>query len=203
MIFEVCINQIQCAYRLDLAAYAMGDCPMSNGFCPACSAYTFFTCPNCLSIGVTKYLMPKEKKEEAKISPYFREGCCRECDQRVDRLAARCRLERESSQLREEAERKTAQEAAQKVLINATGLSKREIEVLKLIAVGLCNKEISDRLGISLRTVEGIKTRLMLKTRLHSTIHLAHLALENHFVTTNLNITAQVLAVPRIFKPRN
>lgn len=46
---------------------------------------------------------------------------------------------------------------------NSSRLSPREIEVLRLIAEGCRNKEIADRLCISLKTVEAHKTSLMRK----------------------------------------
>jgi len=47
-------------------------------------------------------------------------------------------------------------------------LSPREIEILKLIAEGFKNKDISDYLGISIKTVDKHRTNLMKKLDLHS-----------------------------------
>jgi DNA-binding CsgD family transcriptional regulator len=179
MILELCINQSRCPYRLELAAYCAGEKAISNGFCPVCTAHTIFSCPACGRLNCTKYQMPELR-------------CC-ECYAAVARVAARYKRRLE--------EERAEQEAAQQTLISAIGLSRREIEVFKLTALGLCNKEISERLGISLRTAEGLKTRLMLKTHLHSAVHLVHLALENHFVTS-INVTEQVLAVRTFFNRR-
>lgn len=51
---------------------------------------------------------------------------------------------------------------------HTTELSRRETEVLRLIAWGYSNKEIAARLAISVKTVETYKTRLMEKLDLHS-----------------------------------
>lgn len=58
--------------------------------------------------------------------------------------------------------------APNQVLENDQELSPRELEVLKLIASGLLNKEVADRLGISLNTVlshrKNITSKLGIKT---------------------------------------
>ncbi len=57
-------------------------------------------------------------------------------------------------------------------------LSKREIEVLKLFANGYSNKEISDKLFISLRTVETHKTNMISKLNLKSYVDLIKIAIK-------------------------
>lgn len=57
-------------------------------------------------------------------------------------------------------------------------LTARERDVLKLAARGMANKEIAKRLGISFRTVEIHRTRVMHKTGAGSLIELANLARE-------------------------
>lgn len=59
-------------------------------------------------------------------------------------------------------------------------LSKREIEVLKLFAAGLSNKEISDKLYISLRTVETHKFNMITKLNLKSYVDLIKFAIRNN-----------------------
>ena len=59
---------------------------------------------------------------------------------------------------------------------NHTELSQRETEVLRLIALGYGNKEIAARLGVSVKTVETYKTRLMEKLDLHSRVHIVRYA---------------------------
>ena len=64
-----------------------------------------------------------------------------------------------------------------------TPLSHREQEVLRLLAEGKSNKEISSVLAISVRTVETYRSRLMLKVQATSIVHLVHYAIRNHIVT--------------------
>jgi DNA-binding CsgD family transcriptional regulator len=64
-----------------------------------------------------------------------------------------------------------------------TALSRREREVLRLLAEGKCNKEISSVLAISVRTVETYRSRLMLKLQASSSAHLIHQAIKNRILT--------------------
>jgi len=59
-------------------------------------------------------------------------------------------------------------------------LTKREKEVLYLIANGLSNQEIAARLEISARTVDTHKTNLMQKLNIKTTAALARYAFENN-----------------------
>ena len=61
-------------------------------------------------------------------------------------------------------------------------LSHREEEVLRLLAGGRSNKEISTDLAISVRTVETYRARLMLKIHATSVVHLVQYAIRNHIV---------------------
>ena len=58
-------------------------------------------------------------------------------------------------------------------------LTERELEILKLIAEGLSNKEIGDRLFISHRTVDTHRTNLMKKLDVHNIAGLIRFALKN------------------------
>lgn len=58
-------------------------------------------------------------------------------------------------------------------------LTSREIEILRLYVEGLINKEISDKLGISIRTVETHKNHIMRKLGLKSTVELVKYAIRN------------------------
>ncbi len=62
-------------------------------------------------------------------------------------------------------------------------LSCREREVIRLVAEGKSNKEISAVLAISVRTVETYRARLMLKIQATSTAQLIHYAIRNHILT--------------------
>lgn len=64
----------------------------------------------------------------------------------------------------------------------AVPLTSREIEILKLFAEGFINKEISDQLDISIRTVETHKNHIMKKLELKSTVELIKFAIKNKFV---------------------
>jgi DNA-binding NarL/FixJ family response regulator len=61
----------------------------------------------------------------------------------------------------------------------AAALTGREIEILKLYVEGLINKEISDKLDISIRTVETHKNHIMRKLGLKSTVELVKYAIRN------------------------
>ena len=61
-------------------------------------------------------------------------------------------------------------------------LTSREIEILKLFAEGFINKEISDQLDISIRTVETHKNHIMKKLELKSTVELIKYAIRNKIV---------------------
>lgn len=59
-------------------------------------------------------------------------------------------------------------------------LSKRELQVLKLFAEGFSNKEISEKLFISQRTVETHKTNMITKLNLKSYVDLVKYAIKNN-----------------------
>lgn len=61
-------------------------------------------------------------------------------------------------------------------------LSSREREVLKLIGEGLSSKEIAETLGISVRTADGHRARLMEKLSVHKMSGLIHTAIREGLV---------------------
>ncbi len=61
-------------------------------------------------------------------------------------------------------------------------LSEREVEILRLICQGLSNLEISEKLFISERTVEGHRSRLFAKTDSKNAVALAMWAVKNGYV---------------------
>ncbi len=63
------------------------------------------------------------------------------------------------------------------------GLTKREIEILELIAEGLTNKEIAEKLFISERTVTNHRSSLNQKTGSHNTASLLAYAIKHKLVT--------------------
>lgn len=62
-------------------------------------------------------------------------------------------------------------------------LSRREREVLKLIAAGLSGKAIARELDISPKTVDTLRGRLMTKLNLHSVADLVRYAVQTGFLT--------------------
>jgi DNA-binding CsgD family transcriptional regulator len=67
--------------------------------------------------------------------------------------------------------------------IPLTPLSPRERDVVRLVAEGKSNKEISSALAISVRTVETYRARLMLKLGATSIAQLVHYAIRNRLIT--------------------
>jgi DNA-binding CsgD family transcriptional regulator len=61
-------------------------------------------------------------------------------------------------------------------------LSDREKEVVRLVAEGLSNQSIAERLNISVRTVEAHRSRVMLKLNLASVAELVRYAVRNHLI---------------------
>ena len=61
-------------------------------------------------------------------------------------------------------------------------LTKRERQIIKLIAEGETNAEIAAILSISCKTVEKHRSNLMKKLDLHNAAHLTKYAVENHYL---------------------
>jgi DNA-binding NarL/FixJ family response regulator len=61
-------------------------------------------------------------------------------------------------------------------------LTQRETEILKLICQGLSNAEISEKISLSPRTVEGHKSNLISKTGVKNSVSLVMFAMKNHLV---------------------
>jgi DNA-binding NarL/FixJ family response regulator len=59
----------------------------------------------------------------------------------------------------------------------------REIEIIHLLAEGKTNKEIAAALGITVRTVETHRAKIMLKLGLHSLAQLIHYAIRHEIVS--------------------
>lgn len=70
----------------------------------------------------------------------------------------------------------------QKVVMPDDKLSVREKEVLKLVAEGASNKEIADRLNISVRTVDHHRARIIDKLNLKSTAELIRYAISKAYI---------------------
>jgi DNA-binding NarL/FixJ family response regulator len=67
----------------------------------------------------------------------------------------------------------------------ASPLTKRETEILCLIAEGLTNREIGDKLFISVRTVNTHRTNLMQKLALHDTAGLVRYAMKHGLISAD------------------
>jgi DNA-binding NarL/FixJ family response regulator len=66
-----------------------------------------------------------------------------------------------------------------------SGLSEREAEILRLLALGYTNPEMADMMSLSVRTVETYRYRLQQKVGLRSRAELARLARESGLVITD------------------
>lgn len=62
-------------------------------------------------------------------------------------------------------------------------LTKRENEVLALVASGRSNKEIAEHLFISIKTVETHKAHILIKLGLHNNSELVRYAVKNNIIT--------------------
>ena len=62
-------------------------------------------------------------------------------------------------------------------------LTPRQLQIVRLLAEGKGNKEIGVELGITTRTVESHRAKIMLKLGLHSLTELVHYAIRNKIVS--------------------
>ncbi len=67
--------------------------------------------------------------------------------------------------------------------ISQQNLTKREVEVIKMIAEGLKTKDIAEKLFISTRTVETHKTNIYHKLEIHNSAQLIRYAIKNSLIT--------------------
>lgn len=63
------------------------------------------------------------------------------------------------------------------------GLTKRESEVLELVAMGKSNKEVADALFVSVKTVETHKTNILEKLGLKNTAELVRYAIKHNIIS--------------------
>ena len=61
-------------------------------------------------------------------------------------------------------------------------LSAREVEIIQLLTEGNTNKEVASRLGISVRTVEDHRAKIMRKLHFRSFSDLVRYAIRNRIV---------------------
>jgi DNA-binding NarL/FixJ family response regulator len=67
-----------------------------------------------------------------------------------------------------------------------SGLSGREKEILQLIAESNSNKEIADKLHISVKTAETHRNNIMRKLDIHDAVGLTRYAIENGLISGTL-----------------
>ena len=72
---------------------------------------------------------------------------------------------------------------------NISHLSSREVEVLQLIAEGEANKQIAEKLCISIKTVEKHRDHLMSKLDIHDTAGLTRYAIEVGVIESSVQLT--------------
>ncbi len=65
-------------------------------------------------------------------------------------------------------------------------LSRRELEVLRLVAQGYTNKQVADKFCLSLKTVESYKARVMDKLNLCSRVELVRYAFQHGLLDSDL-----------------
>ena len=70
-----------------------------------------------------------------------------------------------------------------------THLSSREAEVLQLIAEGEANKQIAEKLSISIKTIEKHREHLMRKLDIHDTAGLTRYAIEQGIIESSVQLT--------------
>jgi DNA-binding NarL/FixJ family response regulator len=75
---------------------------------------------------------------------------------------------------------KTGPKRGRKVMLD---LTKREGEVLELVATGKSNQEVADQLFISIKTVETHKTNILEKLGLKNTAELVRYAIKNNIIS--------------------
>jgi two-component system, NarL family, response regulator NreC len=68
-------------------------------------------------------------------------------------------------------------------------LTRREQEILQYISLGLTNREIADKLSLSLNTVNSHRANIMQKLNIHDTAHLVRYAIENGITKGESNKT--------------
>jgi len=70
-------------------------------------------------------------------------------------------------------------------------LTSREVEILQLIAEGKANKQTASELGISIKTVEKHRQRLMSKLDIHDTAGLTRYAIASGIIESGVRLTIE------------
>ena len=66
---------------------------------------------------------------------------------------------------------------------NGEKITKREMEVLQLVANGLSNEEISEKIHVSVATVKGHRSNLLMKSGAKNTAGLIMYAIKNKIIS--------------------
>jgi two-component system, NarL family, response regulator NreC len=66
--------------------------------------------------------------------------------------------------------------------VTTDSLTAREVDVLRLLAQGFTNRQIAERLSVSVRTVEGHRANITSKLGLHSRVDLVDYAEKHHLL---------------------
>ncbi len=82
-------------------------------------------------------------------------------------------VQRVATCLRKDEEQRRQMAATETFRVRLNTLTSRELEVMHLILAGRLNKNIADELGISMRTVEVHRARVLEKTGVNSAVELA------------------------------
>jgi DNA-binding NarL/FixJ family response regulator len=61
-------------------------------------------------------------------------------------------------------------------------LSNREIQVLRCLALGQTNREIAEAYGLSIKTVDTYRSRLLTKLNLRNNAELSRFAIQNRLI---------------------
>jgi DNA-binding NarL/FixJ family response regulator len=72
--------------------------------------------------------------------------------------------------------------SSEPAMIIKDSLKKRELDLIDLVCKGCSNKEIADKLFVSVKTVENSKSRLFEKIGIHSSLELVAFAIKNKII---------------------
>jgi len=126
-----------------------------------------------LSMSRLEWIFPKLREREMKITQTLSKGI-----PFGDRMFAWATEEYDRERW-DEAERLPAMQEVSTPEPNKP-LSPREEQIVRRVADGKCNKEIARELGLSTRTVETYRLRLMRKLELNCTSEVVKFAIRNH-----------------------
>jgi two-component system, LuxR family, response regulator FixJ len=91
-------------------------------------------------------------------------------------------LDRIQQALSQDAKRRQDRAETKAIHDRLTGLTRREREVLKLVVAGKHNRDIAIALGVTVKTIEFHRSKIMQKTQADSVAELVRMVLESHEV---------------------